>query len=69
MQEWPVVAATFHEEKFNQNVFVLLKAVRKNQNFSLKIVEKEAKKLPYFFRNKFKIRFDVLENAFEHKTG
>jgi len=48
MQKWPVIAATFHKEKFDKLILVLFKADGEIDQFFLAVVKKKFREFFYF---------------------
>jgi len=66
MQKRPVVAAAFHEEKFNKLILVLFKTDGKIDEFFLDVVKEKSEEFLYFAANISQQNSKLMRRSFMH---
>ena len=66
MQKWPIVAATFHKEKFNKLILVLFKADGEIDQFFLAVVKQKFCEFLYFTTNVRQPYSESMRRPFMH---
>jgi len=66
MQKRPIVAAAFHEEKFNKLILVLFKTDGKIDEFFLDVIKKKSEEFLYFAADISQQHSELMRRSFMH---